>query len=317
MFNKIKYLQSVMNYQEIARTIKPITEKQAINDLLKLKNVNIETINHKSRLGQKFVDYFTFCERLNTKGKRGISFFDFVDNVELYIDKPYYRKFLDWLDINRADKPSVCKYYELYRIYFSAITSFTPITAMMIYNKYKPTKILDPFCGWGGRLVGACVSNVDTYIGIDTNYNLVEPYNRMINILLEEHISTSLPDVRRTNIEFINGDCSLVDYSVMDYDCVFTSPPYYNIEIYSGCPTKKSKKEWDELYSKVFVDTYRFLKPNGIYILNIPKSVLRIAKKILGEPTETFVIPKQSRCRERGKDYQEVAFVWIKRGDRP
>ena len=296
-----------MNHQEISRIIKPLTEEHAINDLLKLMKADITTINYKSRLGQKFIDYFTFCERLNTKGKRGISFFDFVDNVELYIDKPYYRKMLEWLDINRVEKQSVCKYYELYRVYFSAITSFTPITAMMIYNKYKPTKVLDPFCGWGGRLIGACASNIDTYIGIDTNYNLVEPYNKMIDIL-KDHTTT--------NIEFINGDSSLVDYSVIDYDCVFTSPPYYNIEIYSGC-CKKSKKEWDDLYRKVFVDTYNFLKPNGIYILNIPKSVLRIAKNVLGEPTETFVIPKQSRCRERGKDYEEIAFVWIKRGDRP
>ncbi len=297
-----------MTHIEIARTIKPLTEEQAINDLLKLKNIDITTISSKSRVGQIFIDYFTFCERLNTKGKRGISFFDFVYNIELYIDKPYYIKFLKWLDDNRVGKPNICKYYELYRLYFSSIISFTPINAMIIYNKYKPTKVLDPFCGWGGRLVGACISNLNTYIGIDTNYNLIEPYDKMINILKE---NTS------TNIEFINEDCSQVNYSAMDYDCVFTSPPYYNIELYSGC-SKKSKKEWDEIYKKVFVNTYNFLKPNGIYILNIPKSVLSIAKNILGEPSETFIIPKLSRNKERGKNYKEVAFVWRKpMGDIP
>jgi len=289
-----------MDKHTISAIIKPITEEQAINDFLKLCREKDNGLKSTTRLGQKTIDYFTFLERLNTKGRLGVSFFDFVDNIETYIDKPFYQKTMTWLNEHRPNVNEVCKYYEIYRLYHSAISSFYPVNALLVYQKYKPTKVLDFCSGWGGRFLGSCVYGVDTYIGIDSNTNLIEPYNRMIEFV-ERYTSI--------NHIFIFRDCLQIDYSQFDYDMVFTSPPYYNLELYTGT-AKKTKKEWDDFYKKIFVDTYRFLKPNGYYILNIPKKVLVIAKQVLGEPLEQFNIGKPSRIKGGGENYKEVCYVW-------
>jgi 16S rRNA G966 N2-methylase RsmD len=97
---------------------------------------------------------------------------------------------------------------------------------MDIYNRFKPTSILDFTMGWGGRLVGACAMDIPSYIGIDLNKNLIKPYEEMVKTLKE--LGT------KTEIKLIFKDALKVDYSKLNYDCVFTSPPYYNIELYTG-----------------------------------------------------------------------------------
>lgn len=289
-----------MNNQAISAIIKPITEEQAINDFLKLCREKDKGLKSTSRLGQKIIDYFTFYERLNTKGRLGISFFEFVNDIDIHIEKPYCQKLMKFIQECRPDTNVICKYYEIYRLYQASIGSFSPVNALQVYQKYKPTKVLDFCSGWGGRFLGSCVYGVNTYIGIDSNPNLVEPYNKMIEFVK-----------RYTSINpfFICQDCLQIDYSQFDYDMVFTSPPYYNLELYTGTE-KKTKKDWDNFYRKIFVYTYRFLKPNGHYILNIPKKVLVIAIEVLGSPIEQFNIGKCSRKKGGGENYKEVCYVW-------
>jgi DNA modification methylase len=78
--------------------------------------------------------------------------------------------------------------------------------------------------GWGGRLVGACIAGVPKYIGIDTNRNLEAPYKNMC-----EQLKKLSPC---TDAQLLFVDALTVDYSAFEYDMVFTSPPYYNKEIY-------------------------------------------------------------------------------------
>jgi len=289
-----------MDKQTISTTIKQIIEEQAINDFLRLCREKDRGLKQTSRLGTKTIDYFTFYERLNTKGRLGISFFEFLNEIETHIEKPYHRKMMNWLNEHRQNVEDVCKYYEIYRLYHGVIASFSPVNALQVYQRYNPKKILDFCSGWGGRFLGACVYGAEQYIGIDSNPNLIEPYNRMTS-MIEQHTST---DAR-----FIFGDCLKIDYSQLEYDMVFTSPPYFNLELYTGT-NKKSNKEWNGFYQKVFLDTYKFLKPNGHYVLNIPKKVLMIAIDVLGEPIEQFNLGKPSRLKGGGEDYKEVCYVW-------
>jgi hypothetical protein len=46
-----------------------------------------------------------------------------------------------------------------------------PIVAMYIYNKFNPESILYMTMGWKGRLVGACVLDIEKYTGIQINSN--------------------------------------------------------------------------------------------------------------------------------------------------
>lgn len=198
------------------------------------------------------VDYFTYTERLNTKGDRlELSYFQLLSNKSIFEKKPYIQKILSYLNKKHPSYSEYKIWLYVYNIYFSSINIYKPSNAIEIYNKYKPKSILDFTMGWGGRLIGACALNIPQYIGVDLNQNLKEPYDNMIEML---HPLTE------TKIKLFFMNALEVDYSKIEYDMVFTSPPYYNKEIYEG--TKRlSKLEWDEqFYIPIFEKTYKHLK---------------------------------------------------------
>ena len=63
-------------------------------------------------------------------------------------------------------------------------------------------------------------------------------------------------------------DALTVDYSKMDYDCVLTSPPYYNTEVYRGTNQAKykTKGDWNKkFYRQLFSKTHKHLKNQNIF----------------------------------------------------
>jgi site-specific DNA-adenine methylase len=140
--------------------------------------------------------------------------------------------------------------------------------------------------GWGGRLVAACSQNIERYIGIDMNVNLKPHYDAMVQ---------QLKTLSTTDIQLQFRDALTVDYSKLDYDFVFTSPPYYNVEIYNHSE-KISKDEWNnQFYIPLFKMTYKHLKPGGVYCLNLPTYLYDIAKMVLGHCAEKYPLEKSEQ----------------------
>jgi len=205
------------------------------------------------------------------------------------------------------------KWYHIFNLYQSSISIFKPVLAMEIYNKFKPHTILDPTMGWGGRLVGACALDVPKYIGIDLNKDLEKPYKEMSDKLKE--LGT------KTEIQLMFKSALNVDYSKLKYDMVFTSPPYYNIELYKGTE-KQSKEEWDEnFYKPLFEKTYKYLENGGHYILNVPSEVYeRVCIPLLGKADILFPLKKIERGTSSSKkgdkvniNYKEYIYIWRKK----
>ena len=159
--------------------------------------------------------------------------------------------------------------------------------------------------GWGGRLVGACALDIPNYIGIDSNSNLREPYNKMTEFLKKNS---------KTNVKLYFQDALTVDYSKLNYDLVLTSPPYYNIEKYGthGNDKNKTKEQWEkEFYIPIFERTFKYLKKGGYYCLNIPKEVYeKVARKTLGKPCIKMLLPKVKRFTD--EKYEEFIYIWKK-----
>lgn len=288
--------------ESIAKKIKNISKEEAINDYQHLKQVNLKKVTNETRIGNKFVDYFTFLPRLETISKKGMSYFDFIEDTE-YHKKKYIQNLLNY---QRGDDKYVAL-YRVFKLHCGSIGLFKPLTAMEIYTRFKPKSVLDPTMGWGGRLVGACALDVPNYIGIDTNKSLKEPYKNMVKTLKE--LGT------QTNIKLMFKDALKVDYSKLDYDCVFTSPPYYNIEIYEG--TKyKTEEEWDEdFYIPLFTQTYKHLKRGGHFILNIPKKLYEnVCLDLLGKTNIKIPLKKKAHPKNKNteQDYTEFLYVWTK-----
>jgi DNA modification methylase len=107
------------------------------------------------------------------------------------------------------------------------------------------------------------------------------------------------------------GNALDFDYSTIDYDTVFSSPPYYFIEKYPNNLKYESKKQMnDNFYMPLFTKTYEGLKPGGVYVINICKQVYDdVLKKLFGEATDIFPL----KISKRQNNYQEMIYVWYKK----
>jgi tRNA G10 N-methylase Trm11 len=291
-----------MNQSQIAKELKDVTFEKAIKDWYEIKSKTaeeIENINGRSRLGCNLIDYYFFEQRIETIGNKGINFFKFVEEIEFYKTKKYIQTLLTYCDNNNRYKDSLIKkYYYCYGLCFGRINAFKITNALQIYNTYQPTAaIMDPFCGFGGRLVAALMQNIN-YIGIDLNKDLESGYNKLLNDFREKTSS---------KVELLFQDSNSVDYSNYKYDMVFTSPPYENIEIYKHME-RKSIQEWTKFYKEVFQKLWDNMQPMGTYIININESIyIKILEPLFGPALETILLKKSSK-----NDYKEYIYIWKK-----
>jgi len=285
--------------RKIIKELKP-TKKEAINDFEKLNEITCNNVNPNSRLGNKFIHFFTIMERLETKTRSGKSFFELWEIKNELNKKKYYKKFLQY-ELDRGGKNDIKLFERFVALYYGSVNVFKSSIAIDIYCRFKPKSILDMTMGWGGRLVGACVMNIPKYTGIDLNLSLRKPYKEMLDILKE--YST-------TEINLIFKDALKIDYNKLNYDLVLTSPPYYNIELYTGTD-KRSEEEWNKnFYEPLFKKSWNGLKVGGHYCLNVPMKVYEnVLIPLLGKAK--LFIP-MSNSKRNVNDYKEYIYVWKK-----
>ena len=290
----------------IANSIKSIVEEDIDKEFNDLKQIGRDAKNKsdRCRIGNNVVDFFTFKERLETRGKYNVNFYEFIANIEEFKKKKFIATMLDYYDKVKNKNGTKNKYIvwkETYNICISAINIFRPIFAMEIYNKYKTERVLDFCAGWGGRLVGACALNVKKYIGIDINNSLKEPYDKLVQLMKNNS---------STEIEMIFNDALIVDYSILEYDTAFTSPPYYFLEKYANNTEYASKNEMNaKFYKPLFEKTYKYLKQGGHYILNINNEIYdSVCVPLFGPAHDSFSLKKS----KRQNNYTEYVYVWKK-----
>ena len=121
-------------------------------------------------------------------------------------------------------------------------TTFIPLYAKAIYehfyinNNMTELRVLDPCAGWGDRLIAAVTSKVKYYVGFDPNKNL-----RIGYVKLMELFSITLTSMTNDELLFSNGfkiislpfEVGVQHLNDDDFDLCFTSPPYFDYEVYS------------------------------------------------------------------------------------
>ena len=151
------------------------------------------------------------------------------------------------------------------------VNEFPPFVARQIYDTYIYTKnknpvILDPCCGWGGRMIGCASFPNTTYIGCEP---CTETYEGLCKLgewlkILQPTFSYKIYKVPFEDAQFDT-----------QFDFALTSPPYYNTEHYSSEPTNSLNRyttfeSWvDGFYSPLIVKTLSLLKEQGLFVLNI------------------------------------------------
>ena len=102
-------------------------------------------------------------------------------------------------------------------------SQFRPATAKAVYDYFGAESVLDFSSGWGDRLCGFLASDASGYVGIDPNERLFQNYDSMID-------DFNVPNKR---VELFNSCAEDTLLGGREFDLVFTSPPYFNIERYT------------------------------------------------------------------------------------
>lgn len=135
----------------------------------------------------------------------------------------------------------------------------------MIYDISQAKDVLDLCAGWGDRLVSAlATSSVKSYTGIDPNIILHPKYEEISKFYKHDKI-----------LKFI---CSPAEDVVLDpkqFDVIFTSPPYFDLEVYSQDKNQSTSRYktlnlWlNRFLFKLIEQSYIWLKEDGRLFLNI------------------------------------------------
>ena len=154
--------------------------------------------------------------------------------------------------------------------------NFRPTAAKVIYdtNLKSGSKVYDYAAGYGGRLLGAwAAETVDEYVAVDPN---TETYNNAIKF--HTFLNNNFPNLKSFKIFKMGSE----DFGIKSnpeyknyFDMAFSSPQYFNTEIYSDEPTQSCHKfnNYERWVKGFFRPTIHncidVLKPDGIFAINI------------------------------------------------
>ncbi len=161
----------------------------------------------------------------------------------------------------------------------------TPM-ALAVLKMFKAKKWLDPTAGWGDRLRASLLSNIDTYVGIDSNKNLAKVYKNIQEYYKDSTTKTQMfiskfqdvsPERLQSNLSGLirgleHSSKPLVSNKLKDFDkfdLVFTSPPFSMLEIYEHMNILSNKEFQDNFMNNLFEFSLNHLKINKHIVLYI------------------------------------------------
>jgi hypothetical protein len=144
------------------------------------------------------------------------------------LDKPNCTVNSNFSEIKRAIK-------------FNPVTIYSPIMTKSIVKELECKTVFDPCIGWGGRIIGT------TCLGNDYHYTGCEPFTKTF-----AGLETLVKDLKIENqVKLYNSPVEniLDQLNEKRFDMCLTSPPYFDLEVYSHEETQsinnyKTYEEW-------------------------------------------------------------------------
>lgn len=157
------------------------------------------------------------------------------------------------------------------RLVGSAPSNFRPMNAKAVYERFCPEggTILDTSSGFGGRLLGALSSKKNfKYVGCDPNTETMYHLHQLAEYIEMVTGRENSYELHCVGSEIFRGKPNSIDFA-------FTSPPYFDLEVYSDeetqCYNKFPKLEdWLEGFVRETIKNIIYmLKPGSVYAINI------------------------------------------------
>lgn len=194
-------------------------------------------------------------------------------------------------------------------------TQFKPQVAKFVYDYTNSKVIFDSSCGWGDRLAGFYTSEAKEYYGCDPNPETFEmyktqclEYERILggDIILAEG-KDSFTCVGKKKVVIHRKPAEDMDYdSLPEFDCSFTSPPYFSTELYGKGKPGEEDQSWnryntyekwrDNFYLPVNREIFRKLKSGGVQIVNIQDPKVHGVRYYASDDLITDLTTKYKSC---------------------
>ena len=114
----------------------------------------------------------------------------------------------------------------MYRSGLREPTQFKPSLALSMFQLFNAKNVLDFSAGWGDRLLAAIAHGVSTYCGYDPNKELKSGHTEIV----ERYASSS----QSIELHYVPFDGSDAQPKQGSFDLVFTSPPFFDFEVYAS-----------------------------------------------------------------------------------
>lgn len=214
-------------------------------------------------LVDKLVDYFSEEHRMRAQRKGCASPYDFYENN-------YNQVVTKALELQSKDMNGLPYRHWLREAVYMLIPECNAFKASVTkaFLKYIGSRaVLDPSAGWGDRLLGAAAGGINTYHGVDPNPLLRNAYDQMLNFIRQHGVGQ--------NFFVITEDFLQINLGSNTYDTVFTSPPFFDYEIYvddvkQSITGRNTIEDWTTQFLYPYLNkAWNALVPGGILALYI------------------------------------------------
>lgn len=194
-------------------------------------------------------------------------------------------------------------------------TTFMPSYAKCIYEHFGAKRVLDPCAGWGDRMIGANAAKcVETYIGFDPNRALRPGYAKLMQAM-----GNTVSKINDSEIDFSNSSVIISkpfeigcgNLKSNSFDLVFTSPPFFDYEIYT--PSNPKYTNWiDEFYKPLFVEASRCVVAGGHVAIHIGDTSAGFIESFLkNDVCKTCPLRLVYKIGLQGIMSTEMRSVWV------
>ena len=243
----------------------------------------------------KLTDYFTEKCRIQCTFKKNISQLEYWNKNQSFILSNIKKK---------HQQPTYENIHEEMYLYNKSCNNFRITVCLEVLKLFKPTKWLDISAGWGDRLISATLydnltNKLELYCGVDPNPCLHPYYQDIINTFTEQQDHTQTPEQDHTQNHtqkqihnkyiLIKDGFETAQLPKTKFDLVFSSPPFFDLEIYSKSISNSfnkynSEEQWfNGFLMPSLYKANEYLSLNGYLIL------------YLGEAHGTHYIPKMCK----------------------
>ncbi len=144
------------------------------------------------------------------------------------VQKKTQKKNKNMSNTSRTSNSSMLSYEDINEYLYShtkMCTNFRTTIILSLLKFFNVKKYLDPSAGWGDRLIGAIAYGCE-YTGVDPSVCMNPIYHQIIRELV--------PKSQQDRYQIIQSGFEVVEVKENYYDLVFTSPPFFDFELYEN-----------------------------------------------------------------------------------